>query len=388
MPTFSYKARDSAGNAVDGCIEAPDTRTAAGKIREMGYWPVEVRERGEKIKGPQNFAANAISAIWTGVSVRSLAVFFRQLATMLEAGMTLSQALDSLGRQRGMGRLSGISRKAALHVRGGGRLSEFLGRYPNVFSRVQLALIAAGEAGGMMDQMIGRIASYLERELELRQKFSRTTFYPKLLLIAILVIPQVPALILGGPDASVRFVRNIATLALWIAAAYVALRILLAFPPARSAWDMVKISVPVLGAAVRKLAMSRFSIALSAMYTAGLSVSEAVELSADAAGNTVLARAIRSRCNDLRRGGRLSDVLRGSGVVPHLVVSMVQTGEQTGNLDLTLDKVSEYYESEAATTLEKSGYFLFVLLIVGAGLMVGIIVLGGYQQYLGHLGLH
>ena len=389
MPIFVYKAKDESGKTVNGTVDAPDRHIAVGKIRDLGYWPLEVKQQGgkceEKVKKPRG--DSVFNAIWTGVSIQSQALFFRQLATMMQAGMTLGQALDSLGRQRGMGRLPGIARHAAEHVRAGGQLSDVFAAYPRVFSKMQLGLIKAAETGGLLETMIERIATYLERELELRQKFARVTFYPKILFIAILLFPFVPSLVLGGPSAMTGFIWYIVHLIILVSIIYVAFKLLMAISSVRRAWDFVKLCFPVLGTVVRKLAMSRFCTALSVMYSAGIPISQAVELSSEALGNEQLRRVVVSTIPEIRNGGKLSPALRRAGGVPDLVLGMVETGESTGNLDTTLNKVGEYYDNESVTTLEKTGYLLFVLMILIAGVIVLITAMGSYTSYTQKLGI-
>lgn len=385
MANFIYRAKDKAGNTVDGNLDAIDRQEAANKIREMGYWPLEVREQAEK-RAAKGGSLGFISPIWTGASLRAQAVFFRQLATMLQSGMMLSESLESLSRQRGMGRLPRIAGEAATHIRSGGRFSEILESYGAVFSGIQLGLIKAGETGGMLDSMIDRIATYLERELELRRKLSRITFYPKLIFLMIFLMPSALGLITAS-KTPIDVFRYIFGLFLLVIALYVAAKILLAIPPIRFGWDLFKISFPVLGAVSRKLAMSRFSTALSVMYSAGMPISQAVAISSTAVGNVILRRAIASSVPELQRGGQLTAALGRTGKVPDLVLSMIATGERTGNLDVTLNKVSDYYDNEAATTLEKTGYLLFVLLILIAGILVLRTLVGFYGGYFSSLGI-
>jgi type IV pilus assembly protein PilC len=383
MPTFNYKAKDRSGNTVSGTMDATDSKSAAGKIREMGYWPLDVNQ-GEEQSAPQtrHTAESFIAPIWSGVSVRSLALFFRQLATMIHAGMSLAECLDTLGKQHGMGKLPRIARIAADRVRSGELFSNVVADYPNSFRPMTVGLIRAAETGGMMDSMLDRIATYFERDLEIRGKFSRVTFYPKLLFVCILLIPKAPGIVLGGvPVLIVVALYYVLPLVVWGLIAYLVLRLLLLIPPIRYVWDVIKVSVPILGTVSRKLAMSRFSTALSVMYSAGLPISQALELSAGAMGNEVLRRAVLKSVPQIRAGGQLTDALRSSGQLPDLVMGMIATGEKTGSYEAVLDKVSDYYDTEAVATIEKFSYVLFAVLIIVAGIFVLVSVTGGYLNY-------
>lgn len=387
MPSFSYKAKDRSGQLITGTLEAADSHSAAKELREMGYWPIEIRE--ERASRPSQSAG--IAAFWTGVSLRPLTIFFRQLATMLQAGMPMSDALDSLGRQKGLGsKLQTLAARASEHVRSGEMLSRFLLMHPRVFSPIQIGLVKMGETSGMLDSMVDRIACYLERELEIRRKFSRITIYPKIIFVFILAFifffPNIQEIVnRGWPKVLEILIYNLVPFLLVCAFIYFLVKVLLLAPPIRYGWDYIKISFPILGMVSRKLAMARFTTALSVTYAAGVPLSQAVELGSEAVGNIVIEKALRSSVPKIRQGGQLSDVLIKTGQVPETVIGMMTTGEKTGSLDLVMDKVSEYYNSEAEVTLEKFGYFLFVALIIIAGIIVGKIAIDFYSSHYGSL---
>lgn len=391
MPNFNYKAKNRSGEIVTGTVDATDSHRAAAKVREMGCWPIEIRQ--EHTREPQGPSRSAgFAAFRTGVSLRSLTVFFRQLSTMLKAGMAMGESLDSLGRQRGMGRIQVLSARAADHVRNGGLLSDFFSIHPRVFSPIQVGLVRIGETSGSLDSMVDRIACYLERELELRRKFSKITLYPKILFVfiiaTVLFVPNVQEIINKGfPKVLEILAHDLMPIVFALLFLYLLIKILLLIPPVRYGWDSVKISFPILGTVSRKLAMARFTTALSVTYTAGVPLAQAVELGSEAVGNAALGKAVRTSVPQLREGGRLSDALMKTGKIPEMVIGMMATGEKTGSMDLVMDKVSEYYSNEAETTIEKFGYFLFIALIIVAGIIVGKIVIDFYTGYAGSLGL-
>lgn len=387
MPVFTYRAKDGSGNTVDGRLDADDLRAATDKVRELGYWPLDIRtdgpaaapQAGKKTKG-------SVNPLWTGVSTRSQAIFFRQLATMLTSGMYLSEALDNLGQQRGIGRLAAIARQGADHVRDGGMFSEVMAAYPRIFSRVQMGLIETGERGGLLDKMVGKIADYTERDQKLRQKFARITFYPKLIVVFVVLVvtflPYVPLIVNSGLPVVMTITRShLVPIVLELFAAWIIIKLLLTLPPIRCAWDASKLHFPVLGGVTHKLAMSRFASTLSVLYAAGLPIGQGVDLSIDSLGNACLSRKIRYAVPELRAGGQLSEALRRAGGVPDMVLGMIATGERTGSIDSVLEKVSEYYTEESETSIEKLGYLLFVLLIIICAGVVGTIVVRFYMGY-------
>lgn len=390
MPNFTYKAKDPSGRFVEGSLDAADGRSAAGKIRDMGLWPIEVKVDG---RSAQSHAAANPDPFFRppfrfGASLRSLAFFFRQLSTMLQAGMTLGESLDSLGRSRGIGKLSVFACNAAGHVRAGGLFSDAVNAHPEIFTSMQMSMIRAGEVGGMFDSMVARIADYLDKELETRRQLSRITFYPKVVFFFIIIIgmflPSISGIVMGTASPMPVIMALVVDL-LIIAAILVVIRVLLAIRPVRYIWDVLRTGIPVFGTVSRKLAMSRFSTCMSVLYSAGVSLPQAIELSAGTMENEMLKQSVLRVIPEIRDGGDITTAFRRISGMPDLVVGMMSTGERTGSLDLTLSKVSEYYDAEARVTMEKSGYVFLALAIVIAAILTFFIVLSGYSGYTNQL---
>ncbi len=196
MPAYTYKAKDSAGNTVTGSMEEASERAAAASLRDKGLLPMDIREMHAATRPAQApeagsaFARYLIYPIWTGVNLRALSIFFRQLATLLAAGMLLSEALRSVG-SRSRGKLGRIIAEALENVERGGPLSATLARYPRVFSPLSLALVRVGETGGLLESMVGRIADYLEYELSIRRLITQAMFYPCMVLLAVILRSEV-----------------------------------------------------------------------------------------------------------------------------------------------------------------------------------------------------
>ncbi len=391
MPRYRYRAKDRDGNSVSGDLEAESERVAAAIIRQRGYWPLEIRvvfTASSDVKGTGGLGYGIvrylIEPIWTGVSLTQLTFFYRQLATLLASGMTLAEALTTLGR-RMRGRLGRIVREAAVEIQNGRQLSETFARYPRVFSLLQLSLLRTGEVSGALDQMIGRIAAQLEQEITIRRRIASAMFYPTLLAICILVIPLVPAFVLQGGAAFLRAVYtkigSLAVLFLLI----IILKLVFQFEFTRFVWDYFKLQFPVLGWTAYKIAMSRFSRALAALYEAGVPIAESVSVAANASGNSYLARKLNNALADLRSGKPLTESLAKTNVVSPIVLDMLATGEKTGAAGDVLNKVADYMDEEADATLQKIGPVLFVGAILIAGVIVGMMVVGFYSRYFGQL---
>lgn len=386
MPTYAYKAKSRCGETVTGSVEADSENHAAGKIREMGALPMDIRQIGagaEVSNGPAGsaFARYLVYPIWTGVNIRALLFFFRQMATLLAAGMSLSEALGSVStRQRGrLGRIIREMRDAVVH---GGRLSEVMARYPRVFSPLQLSLVQVGESGGLIEQMMDRIASYLEYEISVRRMISKVMFYPILILLAIVFIPHLPALVLGSGKAFLHEIWAADRKLFWfMVIAVIAAKLLFQFGPVRLVWDVVKVVPPVIGTVARKIAMSRFSKALAILYSAGLPIAQAVSVAADACANLYISRSIKSAVPAIQAGEGLTASLARTGCILPMVMDMLATGEKTGSMDAVLNKVATYMDEEADATIHKLGIALFVLMILVAGGIVLYMLVGSYSEY-------
>ncbi|MCS7310655.1 MAG: type II secretion system F family protein [Armatimonadetes bacterium] len=385
MPVYRYTAKNQQGGTVTGLVEAEDTRRAAGIVREMGLLLLDVRP--ERTMSTQQVGQavmqRAVYPVYSGVSVKDLAIFYRQLATAVRAGIPIHRALLSVAENTGKPRLRRIVQAVVNDLMQGKPLSKAMSQHPHVFDELQLALIQAGEEGGLLEQMLERLADYLERDYKLRLKIRAGTFYPKVLLLAGIFIPKIPTLVVGG--GLIPYLRETVGWAgpilLAVLAVVAIMRILLQIEPLREAYDSLKLMIPGIGGLVRQLAMARFSRALAAMYAAGVPLPRAIAVSALAADNHYLTKRLRRAITDIEHGQPISEAFRRTGVMPPLVLDMLHTGESTGNVDTMMDKVAEYYEQE---TDVKSGQAV-VVLSVGVYLLIALwiasMIIGFWQGY-------
>jgi len=382
MVTFGYKVKDKSGNTLTGVLEAEDQHSAVTHLQRMGYWVLEAREvrRREVSWNPFSLLVERlVNPVIGGTSVKSLAVFYRQFATMVGAGMTLSEALNSLKTRSPSRRLGRIAAETAGFVESGGRLSDAFARYPWIFPELHISLLRAGESGGTMDGMLGRIADYLEREHTVRQRLRLVTLYPKILVLAVIFIPPVTTLLLYGfrEYLGVTMGRLLPMLGVLLGL-WVAYRIVSQIPTFRYGLDLVKLSVPKIGSTVRMLALSRFYRAFASLYSAGVPPSQAIELSARACGNWYLTRRLRSAAPEVQRGISFTEALGRTGVMPQMALDMLATGERTGNVDEMLDKAADYTENEAEVATHQSSVVFGVLLYLGIAAYIGFVVVGFY----------
>jgi type IV pilus assembly protein PilC len=396
MPLYEYTARDQQGNPSRGTVEADSNSVAAARLRAQGLWVTGLRTAGATREASRTASAEAtlsmpvvnaprgspLDAWWTGVSLKDLAIFFRQFGTMVNAGMPLSRSLSILASQTSSRRLQQVIADLAAQVQAGGKLSEAFRRHPALFRPVQIAMIEAAEAGGLLDRMLNRIADYLEREYEIRLEIKRRTLYPKLLLLAAVFIPPVKVLIFDGIVPYLRAtVGMILPLFLWVVGLWLVFRLLFQIPAFRVLYDGIKLAIPVLGKNVRQFAVGKFCRSLAALYGAGLPVGRALRTSADACDNTLIARAVHRQTPRVERGEPLSAALAGTGLFSPIVLGMVATGEHAGDMEGMLTKVADYQEREAEHSTRQLIVVLGVVVLLAVALMIAVQVVGFYSQY-------
>jgi type IV pilus assembly protein PilC len=391
MPTYQYIAKDNTGQTRSGVLDADTNSVAVAKLREQGLWVTRLQARGaavEKTGGGRR--PRLLDPIWSGVSLRDLAFFFRQFATMVDSGITLSQSLSTLALQAPNARLRQIVNEMAAHVQGGGQLSAAMRRYPAVFSSLQVHMIEAAEAGGLLDRMMLRIADYLEREYEIRQKIKQRTLYPKIVLVCAIFIPKIAVLIFGGVLAYLQqTLFTVLPLLLGILAIWVGFRLAFQWPAFRYAYDTVKLNLPVIGGLIRKQVTGRFARGLAALYGAGLPVGQAMQWAAEACGNPRVADMVRRQVPRVERGESLTEALTATGFFSPVALGMVATGEQAGSVDNMLHKLADYQEAEADHATIQLVVIGGTLLYLVAALFVAIQVInfyGGYARGISSIG--
>lgn len=405
MPTFSYDAKDTQGNAVSGLIDATESRGAASLLREQGLWPTRIEKMtvearppasspsgftppppagappmGEPESAPSKIHAAPFLAV---VPLPQLAIFYRQLATLLNAGVPMVQALSTLSEQTQNPRLRIILQEAAMTVAAGHPLTFLMQKHPTVFTGIQVELIQAGEMSGMMEQMCNRLADYLERELEIRRKLKRETLYPKIVLF----VAGCVLLLLGFLKSGAQGVTGQLVFAVVVGLSAFGLwwlvRYLNQYPGFGASWDQFKLSIPGVGGVSRGYATARFTRALGALYGGGILLTNAVPIAARACGNRAIGQRLLDKVSLLHAGQGLSGMLTASGLLSPIAVQMARTGEQTGSLDAMMEKVSDYLESDADAKAHQLAVFTGVGALILAAVVVAYIVI---SFYVGHFG--
>lgn len=366
MPFFQYRARDKEGALVTGTLEAADAKSLETSLDRMGLIPIKVTGGWKKAKAPLFMAA-----FKKKVPPQDIILFSRQLATLFSAGVPLTRALFTLERQMSSSEFVEIIRKIREEVEGGSTFSNALSRHPHVFGDLYSNMIAAGEAGGILDRVLERLAFMLEKNAENRAKIKSATLYPKIVLAVIaaaitvlmnFVIPKFARLYasfkveLPLPTRILIALSN-AFVSYWYlmliaaALAYAAWRLYLSTESGRFNRDKMLLKAPIFGPIILKSILSRFSRVLGSLYKSGLPILQSLDIVSRAVENRVVAAEIKAIEGEVRTGKSISEPMGKSAHFPPMVVQMVTVGEETGNLDEMLEKVAQYYDSEVDSSI-------------------------------------
>jgi type IV pilus assembly protein PilC len=400
MAKFIYEAVDSQGNEVKDEIEAATEKEANDKIRALNFFPTKVVPKGGGGGGAAlgTPVAGKKGGIGFGMSVSSkhLTQFTRQFATLLDAGLPIVRSLDILHNQQKAGLLKITLADVKSEVEGGSSLSEAIGKHPRVFDRLYVNMVKAGEAGGVLDQILAKLADYMEKSIRLKQKIIGALVYPIavitiaaaiLALIMIFIIPKfeqmfkemeignlpwITELLLGIARTMTDFWYLLLAFPIlsWIAIVAIGKT-----PKGRYTLDLIKLKFPIFGTIISKSSVSRFCRTLGTLIQSGVPILNALSIIKGATGNAVVQQAVESVHNSIREGDTIAEPLKHSGVFDDLVVNMIQVGEETGELDKMLMKVADTYENEVDTLVGALMSLLEPVLIVGMGITVGFIVI-------------
>ncbi len=403
MPTFEYQAQGADGHVVSGVMVGSSLDQAISELTSKGFQVVKIgfaanvndplannqagTERGPSTEQRSYVATSVVGPLVGRVDLSQLLFFFRQLATMLNAGVPYVQSLDTLAGQARDPRLAVVIREAKGHVEVGRPMSAALQRYPEVFSPVMLSLLRAGEEGGFLDAALATIADYLEREIALRNLYRRVTFYPKLELAASVVIIIVANYLIASFNGTIRLWSPLTTPATWVVLAPILVflflfsRVGLANPRVKFNWDAFLTNIPYIGGIMREMAMAKFGRAFGALYRGGVPMTRCVQLSADACGNEWLRTKMQPASKNLESGAGISETLQDTGAFSPIVMNMVSTGETTGNLDKMVDKMAAFYEDEAETKGKQLAQIVGVLCTLLVCIYIGMIIISFWTGY-------
>ena len=397
MATFTYEAMNQTGQEVKDEIEAVSTEDALAKIRNLGYFPTRIREKGGARAGLTGGGKKKSSRFKTGrVGAKLLTQFTRQLATLQDAGLPILRALTILGEQQKPGAMRNVLRTVAEDIEGGSTLSEAFAKHPKAFDRLYVNMVAAGETGGVLDTILIRLAEFKEKAAKLKGKIVGAMIYPACIIgfavsivsaIMIVVIPkfktifqdfgtQLPPItmvLLHGSDFFIK--GGWAVVLLGPFAMYFFFKLIRSSKGGRYVTDVVAMKAPGLGALIQKTSVARFARTLGTLIAAGVPILEAIKITRETSGNEVYARALDNVHDSIREGESFAAPLRAANVCDALVVNMIDVGEETGELDKMLLKVADNYEDEVDTAVGGLVSLLEPVMVICLGGIVGFIVL-------------
>ncbi len=392
MATFKYSARDNAGRVVAGAIDADTEVMVIGKLQEMGFYVTSLEKEAPKVSFGSAWRR------WRKIGLRDLTIFARQFATMVNAGLSMVKTLTILEHQTESPKLRTIVGEVRKDVEQGSTLSDAFGKHPQTFSSLVVNMVKAGEVGGVLDDVLRRIASYFEKDLALRQKVKAAITYPVAIFVfaigvifflVFFILPQFIGffegldLTLPLPTRFLITFTRLTTRFWWVILAVLglalyALRTYIRTPSGRFRFDRLKLRIPIVGTLGRKVIISRFSRTLGTLITSGVPIMQALEVVSHAVENKVVGKAIEEVRSSIREGESIALPLQASGLFPMMVVQMTSVGEETGTLDSMLQKVADFYDAEVETTLSQLTSILEPMLIIFLGFVVGFIVLSFY----------
>lgn len=385
MPTFTYIAKDRAGNSRKGQVEAVTDSAAAAQIREMGLYIVQLRSSGGREPSPAGRESVA-ARLLPPVSVGKRTFFWRQLNSLLAAGVATSESLSNIASLM-PGHLGRIVKESAVRTAGGEPLSAVLAGYPATFPRAEVALIRAGEESGTLPMAVGSLADMNEKELQIRRDFMTQLAYPCAVLVVAAGVVLLLKWVTEGRSAAGELVAHYyGPAVLAFAALFFGLRLAgILSPGFKVAWDRMKIKSPAFGGIVTRLAAAKAANAIAAGYRSGLNLALSLELAADSCGNAAMARQLRSAVPAVQRGEGLTSALAETRALPPRALQLLATGEKTGDVDAMMTSASRYFTDEAHAALKLAAVVISILVFLVAAVVVLFVVLHFYQNLYGNM---
>jgi type IV pilus assembly protein PilC len=413
MPRYSYIALDSRGQESTGLVEARSTNEAIGQLRQSGYFPTSVYEEG-KAGGPDGKTSRKAAKIprpaATGfgrkeitlfqrktIKPKILMIFTRQLATLVDSGLPLLRGLNVLAKQERDRVLKNTIGKLADGVQSGSTFSECLAQHPLIFNNLYVNMVKAGEVGGVLELVLGRLAEFQEKASKIKSKVIAAMVYPLIVMtlavaimgfLLVFIVPKFEQIfhdMLGDkplPTITI-FIITVSRLVqsqwLVLIAALIALiagyRFANRTAGGKAFFDRIKLQLPLFGDVIRKTAISRFSRTLGTLVTSGVPILQALNITRETAGNAVIAGAINQVHDRVKEGESIVQPLEASGAFPPMVISMIDVGEETGQLPEMLLKIAEVYDEEVDNSVAAMTSALEPIMIVFLALIVGTIVI-------------
>jgi type IV pilus assembly protein PilC len=388
MKTFNYTATKN-GKNITGSVQASTKEAALSTLAHQNIHPLVMKEKSSGTSTLDNLMAGRVKQ-------KDLVVFTRQLSTMISAGVPLTRALATLQDQTNNKKFKTVIGEITKDVEGGGALADSFAKQPDVFSDVYVSMVAAGEAGGILDEILKRLAAQVEKEASIKKKIKSAMAYPTVILsitviaffgIMMVVIPKLGAILkdLGGEDAELPvytqamlgvsdFIRGNVLLIVAVSAIGIfLLRRYIRTPKGKYQFHSLLLRLPVLKTVVLKIAIARFARTFASLMSSGVTVLDALHVTGGAIGNKVIEEELKAAAKAVKNGQQLSQPLAASKHFPPIVAQMLAVGEETGQIDTILVKVADFYEEEVDATIDGISSLIEPLMIIVLGSMVGMI---------------
>ena len=386
MPSFVYLARETnSGREIRSTMEAATEQAAVAALLNRNLLVVSIQGKVGK-KGRTSGGR---------VGLADLVIFTRQLATMIDAGLAIVQSLQALADQTPNKVMRDVIRDICTRVEGGDSLSQALQKHPKAFDRLYVCMVAAGEKGGLLAEILARLATYLENTARLRKKVKSAMMYPTIVTIVaigitiFLLVKVIPVFadIYSGFGAQLpaptQFLINLsAILQKYFILFLLALGALvygwfyfIKTPAGRWFWDSRRIRLPIFGSIAHKICLARFTRTLASLIRSGVPILEVLQIVSQTVGNVVMEKAIKDSSTDIERGEGIAAALGKHPIFPSMIVRMVTAGEQTGKIDTMLERVSDFLDEEIETTLSGLTSLIEPILIVVLGVVIGGMVI-------------
>lgn len=387
MPNYSYTARDQKGAITTDTMVAANRADVIQQLRKRRLHIVKIEEASKSRQKPVG-----------AIAMRDVVIFTRQFSTMINAGLPLVQALEILSKQTANKALAAVTRQVVFDVESGHTVADALAKHPKAFSDLYVNMVAAGEAGGILDTILMRLATFMEKNDALMRKVKSAMVYPSVIFavaamaISVLLIFVIPVfqnmfasvkLVLPLPTRIVILLSEILKQGWWMFGVggyvgFLGFKRYVATPNGRLQVDKLLLHLPVLGDLLRKSAVSRFTRTLGTLLSSGVSILDGLEITAKTAGNRVIQDAIMASRSSIAGGDTIAAPFAESRVFPPMVISMIAVGEQTGGLDEMLTKIADFYDDEVDAAVGGLLSLLEPLIVICLGVVVGGLVVAMY----------
>ena len=393
MTVYFYQATDKKGKYIEGSVDAPDSRLAVRKIRNLNYLPIKVSE--EKTIGLLSRNLNFLSFNFLPkISSKALLAATQQLSILVSSGLTLDKSLAISAKISEGNAIKNTLSEIRNKVQGGSTLADALAQYPTIFSKLYINMVRAGEAGGVLGAILLRLSDFLEKNQEFKNTVRSASVYPFFLLLvgltAVIIIFTVvlpkfadifeelgqlplPTLILLGIS---NFLQSYWwTIAISVIGFFIAFNLYLKNEKGKLQWDSLILKLPLIGTLIQKIETARFSLTLSTLLKSGVPILNALLIVRSILGNSVMAKSLENLHQGLKGGKGISGPLQKAGIFPAMAIHMITVGEETGNLEKMLEKVSQTYEKEVELAVKALISMIEPLMILIMAMIIGFIVI-------------